>query len=74
MASPNDILEPEEVAEMLRIHVRTVKILAGQRKLPGFRIGNQWRFRRSDIDKYIEQQIQRPTGQGSGESEEEDAA
>ena len=70
MASPNDILEPEEVAEMLRIHVRTVKILAGQGKLPGFRVGNQWRFRRSDIDKYIEQQLQHPKGQGSGESED----
>jgi excisionase family DNA binding protein len=73
MASPKDILEPEEVAEMLRIHVRTVKILAGQGKLPGFRVGNQWRFRRSDIDKYIEQQLQHPTRQG-GEGSEEDAA
>ncbi len=58
-----DILEPEEVAEMLRIHVRTVKILAGQKKLPGFRVGNLWRFRRSDIEKYIEQQIQSPPEQ-----------
>jgi excisionase family DNA binding protein len=70
MASPNDILEPEEVAEMLRIHVRTVKILAGQGKLPGFRVGNQWRFRRSDIDKYIEQQLQHPKGQSGEESED----
>jgi excisionase family DNA binding protein len=73
MAPPKDILEPEEVAEMLRIHVRTVKILAGQGKLPGFRVGNQWRFRRSDIDKYIERQLQHPAGQG-GEESEEDAA
>jgi len=63
-------MSPEEVAEMLRIHVRTVKILAGQGKLPGFRVGNQWRFRRSDIDKYIEQQLRHPTGQGGEESED----
>ena len=73
MASSKDILEPEEVAEMLRIHVRTVKILAGQGRLPGFRVGNQWRFRRSDIDRYIEQQLQHPTWPGGGESAEDAA-
>lgn len=57
MNEKKEILEPEEVADMLRIHVRTVKLLAGRGELPGFRVGNLWRFRRSDIEKHIEQQV-----------------
>jgi excisionase family DNA binding protein len=57
MNEQKEILEPDEVADMLRIHVRTVKLLANRGELPGFRVGNQWRFRRSDIEKHIEQQI-----------------
>jgi excisionase family DNA binding protein len=55
----DDILDAEEVGKMLRIHSRTVIRLANQGKLPGFKVGGQWRFRRKDIEDYIEEQKQR---------------
>jgi len=46
-----DIFTVEEVAEYLRIHPYTVRRLARAGKLPGFKVGGQWRFKRSEIDK-----------------------
>ena len=44
---------------MLRVHSRTVIRLAKQAKLPGFKVGDQWRFRREAIEQYIREQEQR---------------
>jgi excisionase family DNA binding protein len=40
------------VSDFLRIHPATVKRLARQGRPPGFRIGNRWRFRRSELDAW----------------------
>lgn len=45
-----EILTAEEVAQYLRIHPYTVKRLARTEKLPGFKIGGQWRFKKKDIE------------------------
>jgi excisionase family DNA binding protein len=42
----------EEAAVFLRIHPKTVKRLASMGSLPGFRIGNRWRFRPSELDAW----------------------
>lgn len=52
----DDVLDADEVAKILHVHPRTVARLAGQKKLPGFRVGNQWRFRRQAIEDYIKNQ------------------
>lgn len=52
----SEILEPKEVAQMLKVSVRTVTRLAEKNELEGFKIGDLWRFYRSDIDAYIEAQ------------------
>lgn len=52
----DDILDAEEVGKLLRIHQRTVIRLASQGQFPGFKVGGQWRFKRQDIEDYIEEQ------------------
>ena len=37
------VLTVSEVTEYLRVHPTTIYIAAGQ-KLPGFRVGSEWRF------------------------------
>jgi len=44
-----EILTPSQVAELLRIHVKTVYRLANEGTIPGNRIGRSWRFRKRDI-------------------------
>ena len=56
IVATDDILEPKEVAQRLRVSVRTVTRLAENGELIGFRVGDRWRFQRSDVEAYIEAQ------------------
>jgi len=49
--TPKDIFTAEEVAEYLRIHPYTVRRLARAEKLPGFKVGGQWRFRKDKLER-----------------------
>lgn len=52
---PVSLLTAVEVAQLLRIKVRTVQALARGHQLPGARrVGKQWRFLRSAIMNYLE--------------------
>ena len=45
-----EIMTPKEVASYLKMSVLTVYKHAKQGTLPGFRIGNSWRFDKKKID------------------------
>jgi len=49
-----DILTIRDVAEYLKVTEKTVYGLAQKGKIPGFKVGGQWRFKREDIDQWIE--------------------
>jgi excisionase family DNA binding protein len=51
-----DIMTIEEVADYLRINKKTAYRLAADSKLPGFKVGGTWRFRRMDIEDWIERE------------------
>ena len=44
----------EEVADYLRLSKDTVYRLANTGKLPASKVGNQWRFRREDVDQWLD--------------------
>lgn len=46
----------KEVTDYLRVNQRTVYRLAVERRLPGFKVGANWRFKRDDIDHWISEQ------------------
>ena len=56
------VMTVKEVAKYLRVNQRTVYRLAVDRKLPGFKVGATWRFKRSDIDGWIAAQSTADTG------------
>lgn len=65
-------LTTEEVLEYLQVNLRTVYRLIDAGKLPAVRVGRQWRFRRSDIDGWLD--AQRSTGRNdAGEAPAERA-
>lgn len=49
----DSVMTVKEVAEYLRVNQRTVYRLAVDRKLPGFKVGATWRFKRADINGWI---------------------
>ena len=50
----DEILTLREVAEYLKLAEKTAYRLAAEGKLPGFKVGGSWRFRREDIEAWIE--------------------
>lgn len=54
---PDEILTIDEVAAYLKAGKRTVYRLAANGKLPAFKLGGTWRFRRGDLDKWIASRI-----------------
>src|SRR3990170_1025545 len=53
-------LTTDEVLEYLQVNLRTVYRLIKAGKIPAIRVGRQWRFRKRDIDAWLESQ--RPRG------------
>src|ERR1041384_451247 len=47
-------LTTEEVLEYLQVNLRTVYRLIKAGKIPAVRVGRQWRFRKRDIDAWLD--------------------
>jgi excisionase family DNA binding protein len=57
-------LTTEEVLEYLQVNLRTVYRLIKAGKIPAVRVGRQWRFRKRDIDGWLDSQ--RTAGSAGG--------
>ena len=42
----------DEVAKVLRLHPYTVRRLCREKRVPAFKFGGQWRFRKDGIDAW----------------------
>jgi len=64
MPAASKILTAKEVADYLRCHISTVYRLAKTGKLPGFRLGADWRFREDALQSWldIELKSENPNG------------
>ena len=51
---PLALMGPAQVAKYLGVAERTIYLWAQQGKLPAFKAGAVWRFRRSELDKWLE--------------------
>ena len=67
---PNDevFLTTEEVLEYLQVNLRTVYRLIKAGKIPAVRVGRQWRFRKRDIDAWLDSQRSRSSSDGAAAS------
>jgi len=54
-----DIMTIKEVAEYLKVKNNTAYKLAAEGKIPGFKVGGSWRFKRSEIEKWIDTEQKR---------------
>lgn len=49
----DEIFTLDDVAAYLKVGKRTVYRLAAAKKIPAFKVGGTWRFRKADIDAWI---------------------
>lgn len=69
---PDSVMTVKEVADYLRVNQRTVYRLAVERRLPGFKVGANWRFKRGDIDGWIAAQSSSVTPADEADAQRED--
>lgn len=58
---PDEILTIDEVAAYLKTSKRTVYRLAASGKLPAFKLGGTWRFRKEDLNQWIATRVNKTT-------------
>ncbi|MFA5689374.1 MAG: PTS sugar transporter subunit IIA [Kiritimatiellales bacterium] len=61
----HEIMTIEEVAEYLRVSERTVYDWAQKGQLPGGKLGTTWRFKRADIEGWVNRQLGTPAAPAS---------
>jgi len=47
------LLTVEQVARYLKVDKFTIYRLVAQKKIPAFRVGNQWRFKTSILERWL---------------------
>jgi len=57
-----ELLTTGEAASYLKVNRRTIYRLLRARKIPALRVGGQWRFRRRDLDEWLEAKKVKPEG------------
>jgi len=60
----DEILTIKEVAEYLKLGEKTAYRLAADGKLPGFKVGGSWRFKKQQLDAWISKQSTSPDIEG----------
>jgi excisionase family DNA binding protein len=53
----NDIMTLEEVAAYLKLKPQTIYTWAQDGKIPAAKLGKEWRFRKSVIDRWFDRHI-----------------
>ena len=56
-SSEDEIMTLPEVADYLKVAERTLYRLAASKKIPAFKVGEAWRFTKSDIEAWIRSQV-----------------
>jgi len=53
----HEIMTIEEVAHYLRLKPQTIYKWAQEKRIPAAKLGKEWRFRRSVIDAWVDDQM-----------------
>ena len=57
MAKDKEIMTTKEIASYLNIHPLTVNKYAREGKIPAFKIGTDWRFHKTYIERWIKDKL-----------------
>lgn len=61
----HEIMTIDEVAEYIRVSERTVYDWAQKGELPGGKLGTTWRFKRDEIERWVNDRLTQPSQQRS---------
>jgi excisionase family DNA binding protein len=53
----NQVMTSVEAADYLKMHVKTVCRLAKEGKIPAKKVGSEWRFLRTVLDRWLAEEL-----------------
>ena len=53
----DEIMTTEDLAKYLHMNRQVVARMARERKIPGYKLGKKWIFKKSIIDRWLEEKI-----------------
>ena len=56
-SSSTQVMTSVEAADYLKMHVKTVCRLAKEGKIPAKKVGSEWRFLRSVLDRWLAEEL-----------------
>lgn len=59
MGSPREVMNVKEASDYLGISPDTLYRYVYQDKIPAFKLGNRWKFKKTILDRWIERKISR---------------
>jgi len=62
------MLKTKEVAEILGFSRQTITKMAREGILPAYRIGGDWRFRKEEVDRWLESRKNKGGGNDGGKA------
>ncbi len=65
MKAAIETFTPNDLAKILNLHPFTVTRLAREGKIPAFKVGGVWRFRKDEFEKWITAKTHRRGANGS---------
>jgi excisionase family DNA binding protein len=60
LANQKEYLSVSDMADEFGIHEMTFYRMIRDKKIPAFKIGSQWRVKRTDLEKWLEQRCSMP--------------
>ena len=58
--SDEALMDTAEVAHFLKMHPKTIVSMVERGELKAYKVGRHWRYRKSDIDAYLEERLNTP--------------
>jgi PTS system nitrogen regulatory IIA component len=58
------LMSVKELAEYLQVDMSTVYLWSQRGQIPAMKVGKMWRYRRSEIEEWLNQRRSQPIGRG----------
>jgi excisionase family DNA binding protein len=74
MADSREVMNIRQASQYLGVSPDTLYKYVGEQKIPAFKLGNRWRFKKSRLDQWMEEKSSQMEAKGKKKSKAATAA
>lgn len=69
MADSREVMNIRQASQYLGVSADTLYKYVGEQKIPAFKLGNRWRFKKSKLDQWMEEKSNQMETRASGKKQ-----